>query len=79
MKQFVERVGLPGFAPPQGHIPSGVPYLGHALRAMARGELERVMVICKASLFLNRLTTMYDGVSFIVEGRTGSSCVSQGK
>ncbi len=73
MKQFVERVGMPGFAPPQGHIPSGVPYLGHALRAMARGELERVMVICKASLFLNRLTALYDGMSFVVEGRSSAA------
>lgn len=69
MADFVSRVGMPGFAPPQGHIPSGVPYLGHALESMARGELRRVMVICKASLFLNRLTALYDGVSFIVESR----------
>ena len=69
MNDFVARVGMPGFAPPQGHIPSGVPYLGHALRAMAAGEIARVMFICKASLFLNRLTTLYDGVSFVVEGR----------
>ncbi len=69
MKRFVERIGMTGYAPPQGHIPSGVPYLGHAVRAMARGEVKRVMVICKASLFLNRLTALYDGMSFIVEGR----------
>ncbi len=73
MKQFVERIGMAGYAPPQGHIPSGVPYLGHALRAMARGELRRVMVISKASLFLNRLTALYDGVSFVVEGRAGDA------
>ena len=69
MRDFVERVGMPGFAPHQGHIPSGVPYLGHAMQAMARGEMKRVMFICKASLFLNRLTTLYDGVSFVLEGR----------
>jgi betaine reductase len=71
MGAFIERVGMPGFAPPQGHIPSGVPYLGHSMQAMARGELHRVMVICKASLFLNRVTSLYDGVSFVVEGRRG--------
>jgi len=69
MPAFIERVGMTGFAPPQGHIPSGVPYLGHAMLAMARGEIKRAMFICKASLFLNRLTTLYDGVSFIIEGR----------
>jgi hypothetical protein len=71
MKDFVQRIGMPGFAPPQGHIPSGVPYLGHAMRAMAAGEIERAMFICKASLFLNRLTTLYDGVSFVIEARHG--------
>ncbi len=69
MSSFIERVGMPGFAPPQGHIPSGVPYLGHAMRSMARGDIRWAMFICKASLFLNRLTTLYDGVSFMVEGR----------
>lgn len=71
MSSFIQRIGMTGFAPPQGHIPSGVPYLGHAMAAMAAGELRRVMVICKASLFLNRLTALYDGVSFVVEGRRG--------
>ena len=78
MSAFIERVGMVGFAPPQGHIPSGVPYLGHAMLAMARGEIKRAMFICKASLFLNRLTTLYDGVSFIVEGR-GQSTTKESK
>ncbi|MCB1741440.1 MAG: glycine reductase [Gammaproteobacteria bacterium] len=73
MQAFIDRVGMVGFAPTQGHIPSGVPYIGHALRAMAAGELRRVMFVCKASLFLNRLTHLYDGVSFLLEatGRDG--------
>jgi len=67
MNAFIERVGMVGFAPTQGHIPSALPYLGHAMRAMAAGEIRRVMFLCKASLFLNRLTSLYDGVSFVVE------------
>jgi betaine reductase len=70
MNEFIERVGMTGFAPTQGHIPSGVPYVGHAAAAMQRGELDRVMFLCKASLFLNRLTELYDGVSFILESQT---------
>jgi hypothetical protein len=70
MEDFVRRIGMSGYAPTQGHIPSGVPYLGHALAAMSRGEMRRVMFLCKASLFLNRLTPLYDGVSFIVEARS---------
>jgi hypothetical protein len=69
MKAFVERIGMSGYVPPQGHVPSGVAYLGHAVSAMAWGEIRRVMVVCKASQFLNRLTALYDGMSFLVEGR----------
>jgi betaine reductase len=69
MAGFINRVGMTGFAPTQGHVPSGVPYIGHAAAAMARGELSRVMFLCKASLFLNRMTELYDGVSFLLESQ----------
>jgi betaine reductase len=64
---FTTRHGMPGFAPTQGHIPAGVPYLGHALAAMRRGELQRAMIVAKGSLFLGRMTQLVDGVSFVVE------------
>ncbi len=64
---FVAQRGLPGFAPTQGHIPAGVPYLGHAREAMLKGELSRIMVVAKGSLFLGRMTQLADGVSFILE------------
>ena len=67
MNDFLKRVSMPGFAPTQGHIPSGVPYVGHAVDAMHGGEIKRVMFVCKASLFLNRLTELWDGVSFVLE------------
>ncbi len=71
MEAFIERVGMPGFAPTQGHIPSGVAYVGHALEAMRRGKIRRAMILSKASLFLNRLTGLYDGVSFVLEANPG--------
>ena len=61
-----------GFAPTQGHIPSAVPYMAHAIAAMAIGSLNRAMFLCKASLFLNRLTELYDGVSFLLEANPNS-------
>ena len=64
---FIQRIGMPGFAPAQGHISTGVPYLGHAKRAMARGDVKRVMVLAKAGLFQNRCTELFDGVSLILE------------
>ena len=72
MEAFEARVGMPGFAPTQGHIPSAVPYIAHAIAAMQRGELRRAMFLCKASLFLNRLTELYDGVSFVLEKNPGT-------
>lgn len=64
---FVATHGVPGFAPTQGHIPSGVPFLGHAVDAIRDGRMRRVMLIGKGSLFLGRLTNLADGASFIVE------------
>ncbi len=64
---FVAEHGMPGFAPTQGHIPAGVPYLGHAQQAMNRQDLDRAMIVAKGSLFLGRMTQLVDGVSFIVE------------
>lgn len=72
MDEFVARRGMPGFAPTQGHIPAGVPYLGHAHEAMRRGELDRAMIVAKGSLFLGRMTQLVDGVSFVVERPTRS-------
>lgn len=65
---FVQKHGLPGFAPTQGHIPSGVPFLGHAVEAIKSGVISRAMIIGKGSLFLGRLTNLADGASFLVEG-----------
>jgi betaine reductase len=73
MQTFIERVGMVGYAPPQGHIPSGVTYIGHAMQAMREGRLKRVMFLSKASLFLNRLTDLYDGVSFLLEANPGTT------
>jgi len=61
--------GLPGFSPTQGHVPSAIPYLGHARAAMLRGELKTAMFIGKGSLFLGKMTNLSDGMSFILEAQ----------
>jgi len=71
LNDVVEKIAMPGFAPTQGHIPSGVPFLAHAADFMAQGLLNRVMIIGKGSLFLGRLTNLFDGVSFILEKNSG--------
>ncbi|MCD5413479.1 MAG: ketoacyl-ACP synthase III family protein [Clostridiales bacterium] len=64
---FAKEHGMPGWAPTQGHIPSGVPYIGHAREALLNGDIERTMVVGKGSLFLARMTNQFDGVSVIIE------------
>lgn len=67
----VNSFGMPGFAPTQGHIPSGVPFIGHARDMILSGEINRAMIVGKGSLFLGRLTNLFDGVSFVMEKNSG--------
>ena len=79
MPEFIKNHGLPGFAHTQGHIPSGVPYMGHAVDAIKAGKMKRAMIIGKGSLFLGRLTNLADGLSFLIEGPEAvSKSASQG-
>ncbi|ACB84071.1 glycine/sarcosine/betaine reductase complex component C subunit beta [Natranaerobius thermophilus] len=71
MMNFVQERGMPGFAPTQGHIPSGVPFVGHARRMLDKGEISKAMIIGKGSLFLGRLTNLFDGISFVMEPNQG--------
>ncbi|MCK4257893.1 MAG: glycine reductase [Halanaerobiales bacterium] len=68
---FVKEHGMPGFAPTQGHIPSGVPFVGPAIKMMKAGQIEKAMIIGKGSLFLGRMTNLFDGVSFVMERNSG--------
>ncbi|MCH4009795.1 glycine/sarcosine/betaine reductase complex component C subunit beta [Companilactobacillus sp.] len=71
LNSVVEKIGMPGFVPTQGHIPSGIPFLGHAKEMIENGDIHRTMIIGKGSLFLGRLTNLFDGISFIVEANDG--------
>ena len=71
LKSFIEEKGLPGWAPTQGHIPSGVPYVGFLREDLTTGNKNRAMVVGKGSLFLGRMTNLFDGVSFVAERNTG--------
>ena len=72
LADFVTDHGLVGWAPTQGHIPSGVPYLGFARQELMDKKLNRVMMIGKGSLFLGRMTNLFDGVSFILQQNSGA-------
>jgi len=69
---------MPGFAPTQGHIPSGVPFLGHCRDMMQKGLMQRAMIVGKGSLFLGRMTNLFDGVSIIVERNSGKAGAETG-
>ncbi len=70
---FVKDHGMNGWAPTQGHIPSGVPYLGFAMEDLTTGDLNKAMIVGKGSLFLGRMTNLFDGVSVILERNPGAS------
>lgn len=67
---FAKEHGLTGWAPTQGHIPSGVPYIGFACGDIRAGKIKNAMIIGKGSLFLGRMTNLFDGVSFVIHGNT---------
>ena len=71
LPNFIKEHGYPGFAPTQGHIPSGVPIIGHGIEHIKSGVLNNFMVIGKGSLFLGRMTNLFDGVSILVEKNSG--------
>jgi glycine/sarcosine/betaine reductase complex component C subunit beta len=67
IEKFVRERGMPGYAPTQGHVPSAVPFIGHALEAMKKHAMKRAMFVAKGSLFLGRMSQLSDGISFILE------------
>ena len=64
---FTKKHGMTGWAPTQGHIPSGVPYMGFARLDIMSGKIKRSMIVGKGSLFLGRMTNLFDGASFILQ------------
>ena len=73
LAEFHEKHGMVGWAPTQGHIPSGVPYLGFARESIMSGKTKNAMIIGKGSLFLGRMTNLFDGVSFLLEANSGKN------
>ncbi|MGL5460277.1 MAG: glycine/sarcosine/betaine reductase complex component C subunit beta [Cetobacterium sp.] len=71
LNEFIENHGMKGWAPTQGHIPSGIPYCGFAIDDLTTGNLNKVMIVGKGSLFLGRMTNLFDGVSVIIERNSG--------
>lgn len=68
---FTKKHGMIGWAPTQGHIPSGVPYIGFGRQDILDGKIKNAMIVGKGSLFLGRMTNLFDGVSFIIEANKG--------
>ncbi|MFA9424139.1 MAG: glycine/sarcosine/betaine reductase complex component C subunit beta, partial [Sedimentibacter sp.] len=69
--EFTVKHGMIGWAPTQGHIPSGVPYIGFCRQDMLDGKINTAMIVGKGSLFLGRMTNLFDGVSFIIQANKG--------
>lgn len=71
LNDFIETHGMEGWAPTQGHIPSGVPYVGFAREDILNSKIKNAMIIGKGSLFLGRMTNLFDGVSIVMEKNPG--------
>jgi hypothetical protein len=50
--------------------------LGFARDDIMSGRIERSMIVGKGSLFLGRMTNLFDGVSFILEKNSGADASS---
>lgn len=72
LANFTKKHGLTGWAPTQGHIPSGVPYIGFAREDIMESKIRTAMIIGKGSLFLGRMTNLFDGVSFVIRQNQGN-------
>jgi hypothetical protein len=71
METFENQHGMLGFSPTQGHIASAIPFLGHARNMIMNGEIDNAMFVGKGSLFLGKMTTLSDGMSFFIEKNEG--------
>lgn len=71
LSAFIEQHGMPGWAPTQGHIPSGAPYLGFAREDILESRINTAMIVGKGSLFLGRMTNLFDGISFVLRKNRG--------
>lgn len=78
LKTLIDQIGIPGWAPTQGHIPSGVPYVGFMIDDLTEGDKNRAMLVGKGSLFLGRMTNLFDGVSLICERNDGDTSEDSG-
>ena len=55
-----------------------MPYIGFARNDILAGSIKRVMIIGKGSLFLGRMTNLFDGVSFVIEANSGTAPAEAG-
>src|SRR5699024_7165316 len=60
INDFTLEHGMEGWAPTQGDIPSGAPYVGFGREKILEGKMNRVMIVGKGSLFLGRMTNLFD-------------------
>ncbi len=71
MDSFEDKHGMLGFSPTQGHIASAIPFVGHAREMILNNQIENAMFVGKGSLFLGKMTSLSDGMSFVIEKNDG--------
>ena len=77
INKFVQQKGMIGFVPTQGHIPSGVPFVGFARKMILEEKINNTLIIAKGSLFLGRMTNLFDGVSLLLEKNNSQKAIDK--
>ena len=49
-----------------------MPSIGFARQDILDGKLKNVMIVGKGSLFLGRMTNLFDGISFVIQPNSGA-------
>jgi len=77
INKFVQQKGMIGFVPTQGHIPSGVPFVAFARKMILEKKINNTLIIGKGSLFLGRMTNLFDGVSLLLEKNNSQKAIDK--
>ena len=70
---FAESMGMkPYYLYRQKNMSGNFENVGFAREDILDGKIKNAMIIGKGSLFLGRMTNLFDGVSFVIHGNTAA-------
>ena len=67
-----------GWGSNEGESTAGAPAIGFVRNDIMSGKIKNAMIIGKGSLFLGRMTNLFDGASFVIQANTGAEAPAAG-